>query len=380
MLGRQIAAKAPTVAMLEGTKTHEIAEIGLADYLNHRIEGTDPDIRIALLLSGDPEREERVRGYIQSVFEQALEGSVSGKAYEIEGKVSINEDFGIFGYADFWAAYKDNKGRRAAIVVDLKDGREIVEAETPQLKFLASGLLEEFRRDGIELDYVRAAIYQPRATEDKRYTEVKYSAKQLDTFKSKVLKLAEQVYIKQKYKFKTGKWCRYCKCQEICPEYGKSLENKTSLKLLDTKAVVFPTPETIPDETLRNIVLHKKAFEDFLKAAYKHVMARAIGATPIEGLKLVEGRGRRKIDESREEEIKVFFKSKGIEPFKQKLKGITELKNELHAKKEKKTLVDSYCTEPQRKLILVDESDERPAVANALDLLKQQNEEDENDE
>lgn len=380
VLGRSLPPKEATDAMLSGTKTHEISEIGLEDYLQHRITGSDPEVRLSKLLTDDPEREERVRGYIEAVFEKALQGSITKKMYKIEDKVTLHEEFNIFGYADFWAVYKDDRAKRAAIIVDLKDGREIVKAKTDQLKFLASGLLEDFRREGIELDYVRAAIYQPKAIESERYSEVKYSAKQLDAFKSKVLKLAENVYIKRKYKFKTGSHCRYCKCQELCPEYGKSLANKTSLKLLDVGAITFPEPEKISDEVLKNIVLHEKSLIDFVKACKKYAMARYISGQTIAGLKLVEGKGKRSIDATKIEEIKAFFSTKGIVAVKEKLKGITELSNELKAKKFNKNLVDSFCSLPSKPLKLVDETDERPAVQNALDLLKEQNEDEEEDD
>ncbi len=380
VLGRELPQKEATEAMLSGTKTHDLSEIALEDFLQSRISGSDPNDRIKGLLGDDPEREERIRGYVDAVFERGIEGSITGKVYTIEDKVTISEEFQIFGYADFWAAYKDDRAKRAAIIVDLKDGREIVKAETDQLKFLASGLLEEFRRGGIELDYVRAAIYQPRAPEAERYTEVKYSAKQLDTFKLKVLKLAEAVYLKKKYKFKTGEHCRRCRCQEICPTYGGSLQNHTSLKLLDPRAITFPEPDKIPDETLKNIVLHAGAVEDFVKACRKYALSRSINGKAIPGLKIVEGKTKRKIDASRKAEIEAFFAAKGIDPFEKKLKGIGKLGTALKAQGLKKDLVDSFCTTGIKPLLLVAESDERPAVANALDLLKENNEKEEENE
>lgn len=366
--------------MLSGTKTHDISEIGLEDFLEHKISGTSPDIRITLMLAGDPEREERVRGYVEATFEKGLEGSITGKAYAIEDKLTMHEEFGIFGYADIWAAYKDARAKRAGFVEDLKDGRVSVDVKTDQLKFLGSCLVEEFRRKGIELDYVRCAIYQTTAPEGERYKEIKYSVKQLDVFKAKVLKLAEDLYIKKKFKFKTGPWCRYCKAQEICPTYGNSLENKTSLKLLDPSSVVFPEPAKISDEVLKSIVLNAGALEDFVKACRKYAVSRHVTGTPIAGLKLVEGNSKRRMDKTKELEIRNFFESNGINPFEPKLKGIGKLGAELKKQGLSKNLVDSFCTVGVKPIILVDSNDPRPEVKNPMDLLKQNTEEiEEND-
>lgn len=372
VLGRSLPQIDPTDAMLSGTKTHDIAEMGLEDYIQYKVSGSDPDVRIGALLKGDPEREERVRGYIEAVFEKGLEGSISGKAYAIEDKLVLHEEFGIFGYSDLWLAYKDDRAKRVGLIVDLKDGRTPVDIKSDQLKFLGSALIEEFRRKGIELSFVRCAIYQTTAPEGERYKEVKYSAKQLDVFKSKVLKLAENIYLKQKYSFKTGDHCRYCKAQQLCMVYGKSLENKSSLKLLDPKAIEFPPPEVIPDETLRNIVLHSGALEEFIKACKKLVFSRHVTGKPIEGLKLVEGNSKRRMDKAKELDVKQFFESHGINPFEPKMKGIGKLGAELKKKGLSKNLVDSFCTTGVKPIILVDSNDPRPEVKNPLDLLNEQ--------
>lgn len=373
VLARSLPQKEASKAMESGTKTHELSEIALEDYLQYKLTGSDPNIR-AHLLSGDDEREERIKGYVDAVFNKALEGSITSKTYAIEDVVTIHEDFKIFGYADFWAAYRDARAKRAAIVVDLKDGRVIVDVTTDQLKFLACGLLEEFRRHNIELDYVRAAIYQHAAPEEERYKEVKYTAKQLDAFKDKVLKLAETIYIKKKYKFKAGKWCRYCKCQEICPTYLESHQNKTSLKLLDPSAIQFPEPAKIPDETLANIVLHQGALEDFLAACKKYALARQLGGQPIKGLKAIEGNTKRKIDVNKTEDIKTYFTMQGIDPFEPKLKGIGKLTTELKKKKLDPKIVDSFCTRGHAPVILVSESDPRPAIKLGADFLNDETE------
>lgn len=359
--------------MLSGTKTHDISEIGLTDFLEHKVSGGDPDIRITLLLAGDSEREERVRGYVEAVFEKALEGSLTGKSYDIEDKLTLHEEFQIFGYADFWAIYRDARAKKAGVVVDLKDGRQPVDAKSDQLKFLGSALLEEFRSKGVELDYVRCGIYQTTAPEGERYKEIKYSAKQLDTFKAKVLKLAEDLYLKKKFRFKTGSWCRYCKCQEICTTYGNSLQNKTSLKLLDPSAIVFPEPEKIADDVLKNIVLHAGALDDFVKACKKFAISRLVTGKPIAGLKLVEGRSKRRMDNAKAEEAKTFFESHGISVFKPKLRGIGELGLDLKKKGLTKDLVDQFCTKGPNPVNLVDSNDPRPEVKNPLDLLNTQN-------
>jgi len=367
VLKRKLEQKAPSEAMLSGTLTHDLSEIALENYLQHKLTGADiPEINT------DPERVERINGYVKAVFEKALEGSITGKVYAIEDKVTVHEEFQIYGYADFWAVYLDDRAKRAGIVVDLKDGNVSVEADgNLQLAFLALGLQLELSGLGKPLDYVRAAIYQSKLGEEEGYSETTFTAKQLEAFEKKVLKVAEDLYIKQKYSFKTGEHCRYCKAQEICEAYGKSLQNKTSLKLLEPSAIQFPEPKLIPDDILSNIVLHGAALEDFVAACKKYALARQLNGNPLPGIKAVEGKSRRQLDKNKETQLVQDLADIDIDAYNQKLKGIGELEKELKSRKIDKKILDSYCTRTTPPIILVAETDPRPAMKLAADYLNE---------
>lgn len=369
VLRRSLPHLPPSEAMLSGTKTHDIAEKALENYIQHKITGSPP-WTILEELEGDPEREARVVDYVSAVFNKALQGSITGKAYGIEEKLTVSETFKMFGYADFWAAYKDDRARLAGLVVDLKDGQVKVDVKkTEQLPFLALGLMRDLEKTGVKLDYVRAAIYQARGREGEEYQETKYTRKQLESFESKVLKLCEQIYLKKKITYKAGKWCGYCRCKEICPTYAGSLQNKTSLMLLEPSEIKFPAPELIPDEVLAKIILNWSEIESFGKAVKKHAFMRHINGKPIAGLKAVEGNSKRRIDKSKEAEIIAFFGERNITSWEPKLKGIGKLSAELKKIGEDKNLVDQFCTKGPPPIMLVSDTDPRPAAKNSIDYL-----------
>lgn len=376
ILRRSLPQVAPSKEMLSGTKTHDISEITLEEFIEHKLRGTPPWESL-VLAEGDAERENRIIGYVTAVYEKGLQGSITGKAYEIEDKLTVSETFKMFGYADFWAAYKDDRARLAGLVVDLKDGQVKVDVKTTeQLPFLALGLMRDLEKIGVKLDYVRAAIYQARGKEGQEYEEVKYTRKQLESFEAKILKLCEEIYLKKNIKFKAGNWCKNCRCKEICPTYGSSLQNKTSLMLLEPSEIKFPDPTRIPDNILAKLILNWSEIEAFGKAVKKHAFMRQINGSPIAGLKLVEGNTKRRIDKSKEAQMSEFFSEKGISPYEPKLKGIGKLSAELKKIGANKNLIDQFCTKNHAPLIMVAESDPRPASKNSIDYL----DEDENEE
>lgn len=378
VLRRSLPQLPPSPQMLSGTKTHDISEVALENYIQHKLTGSDPWITLHLL-EGDPEREERVVGYVKAVFEKGLQGSITGKAYGIEEKLTVSETFKMFGYADFWAAYKDDRARLAGLIVDLKDGQVHVDVKkTEQLPFLALGLMKDLDAEGVHVDYVRAAIYQAKARDGEEYQEVKYTRKQLESFEIKVLKLCEEIYLKKKIKFKAGKWCGYCRCKEICPTYAGSLQNKTSLMLLDVKDVVFPAPDTIPDAVLAKVLLSLNELVEWTKQVKKHAFVRQLNGNPIPGIKAVEGKSKRRIDKEKTSQIESLCSSLNINPYDYKIKGIGKLAAEFKKAGQDKNLIDSYCIKNKPPVILVSSTDPRPEIKNSIDYLQEDEDEESN--
>lgn len=356
-----------------GIRAHSLAiEIALDDFLQHKLTGSDPDIRLHLL-SGNPEMEEDALKFRDDVFKYALEGSITGKAYGIEDRLYIDEKLGIYGHPDFWCVYKDDRGKRVGIIGDYKSLYTYVdEKRNPQLAAAAVALSIEAGG----LDYVRAFIYQPRG-KGEAYRETKFTAKQLELWEKKFRKAAETILQGKNQKFKVGPWCEDCECRPKCPKYGKELERKTSLQIIDVDKLSLPEPATLPDEVLKKLILHGTEIEGFLSACRKYAVNRYVNGHTISGLKLVSGKTRRQWNKATEAMAADMLKSKGIEPFNQKMKGIIEIERSLKASGLGKNIIDEYLTESTPGMILVGEDDPRPAVKNPLDLLSVENKEDE---
>lgn len=372
---RNIGEQPPGPDAARGTIAHEAAEIVLADFLEHKVSGTDPDIR-AHLLCQDDETLEAAYGYRDTIWKEILDEALTGKAYGLEEKFTLNSNLGMFGTADFWAVYIDDRGKRVGVVVDFKFGYVPVHAErNAQLAFYAAALRKEIRDGGKDLDYVIGGIYQPKSQGLELLSKTRFTAKQLDAWEIKFLKAAHDIYVKKKAKFKAGPWCQYCNAKAVCRAYKASVETRTSLKLVDPDEVSFPQPETVPDEAIAKVLLHADEIQKFIKACVSYALTRHKNGTPLPGIKIIAGQTRRTWPKAQEEieAIAQDLEGRGVDPFgPPKLKGITIIEKALSKQFDKSTarqLVDSYCGESAPKPKIVPEDDPRPAMIANLDLL-----------
>lgn len=370
-LKEKIPTTPPGPAAIKGTKTHEMAESLLKVFLETRNSGTSV-VSTPVDLS-DKSIWEAAVGWRDTIWKECFEESITGKAWALEDKLVFSEKFSLWGTADFWMVSTDERAKRYGVVCDLKSGHVYVDiVQNPQLAAYACALRMEIRNRGKDLDYVRAAIYQPFSDGDK-YRETKFTSKQLDNWDKKFLKLAEEVF-SGKSKFKAGAHCQYCPCQAHCETYGKYISKETSLALLDPSDITFPDPVGLPDTVLAKIVLNSKALEAFTKACRKLVLEKLFNGEKLPFIKAVEGKARRKMDEEKALELEKVCAKHGVEPYNKKLKGIGELETAFSAQlgmKESKKLVDTFTVKGSNPIILVPEGDARPAVQSALDLLNE---------
>jgi hypothetical protein len=357
----------------EGTKAHEVAEMVLSDFLDYKLTGSDPEIR-AHLTASDDEMVEGAKGYCKAIWEKVLEGALTGKAYGLEERFVISERNEMYGYVDFWAAYIDDRGKRCGWVVDYKYGFNPVEIKNnAQLAFYALALREEMKRGGKDLDYVKAAIYQPRAAGNS-YKETKFSANQLDIWKKKFLKAADLIFVKQKPIFRVGSHCRWCRAQGICPAYAKSISAENNLALFEPDIKDLPVPQKIEDAVLARLILGFSKFEDFIGKCKEYAKERCLSNNPIKGLKCVLGTTKRTwLDDDKA--IAAGLAKVGVkEVFNQKLKGITEIEKELkklHGVPDAKSIMESFTTRTIPAVIVVSEADERPPCDSGEHLLNE---------
>lgn len=370
-LEQEVGPQPQSDAAEEGTRAHEIAEIALHDFLQHKVEGTDADARMNAIV-GEDDKVEAAYRYAAAAWEQGLQGSVTGKVFGFEEEVTLDEGLEMGGSCDFWCVYIDDRGKRVCYLLDYKYGFGYVDADSAQLALYATAMRKECRAMGKDLDYVRVAIFQPRAG-DPAYREKKHTSAQLDAWEKKFYKAATQIFIKKKPTYKVGAWCRYCRARGICEKYLATTENNTQLKLIQADTITLPTPERISDADISRILKHKEDIEGFLKACYNYAYLRGKRGENIPGFKIVHTRTRRKWHDQAEEVAKTLMQWE-IEPYKQPdLINITEAEKALtkkHGKDRASEILSILTTQTNPSEALVPDDDPRPQVAGSrLDLL-----------
>lgn len=360
-LARTVPTPKTSEAAAEGTLAHEIAEALLEGFLMFKLNG-DASLYPADTRAYDPVMVEHINSYVEAVWENILEQSITNKAWGLEEKFEINEKLGMFGSIDFWAIYLDDRGHRVGAVCDFKYGFGYVDhKKNAQLAFYAVALRNFARSKGKDLDEVRAVIYQPRCLQGDPYREVKFTAKQLANWEEKFLKVAHQVLVAKKESYKTGDWCKWCPAQAVCPKYQEVLKKETELDLVKLDEVTLPEPRKMTDEQLKKIIIYQSDLIAFVHACVAYGVNRHITGQPLPGMKLVGSKPRR-IWKDNQDEIAEELKKLGLkEPYNLKLKGIGEVEKKLGKGK-----IDSFLTTSAVKPILVEDSDDRQALATEM--------------
>lgn len=356
-----------------GTLTHEyLLDKSLKSFLDHKIHGTQ-----ALIEGKDDAMLEIIAKAIEVIWEKVLFESITDKTYGIEHKFYLSKELDSFGYVDFWAVYIDDKGKKAGIIYDYKNGFHSVDVDkNAQLAFYACALQNMLMTKGKSLDYVRGIIYQPRITHEEPYKETKFTASQLETWNRKFLKSANDIVTKKSDKLKAGSWCKWCRAQGKCPAYKKELSKISSLKLLDDdiELEVFPLPETIPDEEVARIVMHWDKIKKFGESVKEYAMVRNLAGNPIIGTKCVESRKRRRWI-TNHIEVATVLREQGYqleEVFTLKPKGITVIEKMLAdktSKNEAKSILENLTELGNSSIQLVSDADPRPAIEGSEHLL-----------
>lgn len=177
-LNRTLPKQPSSAAAKEGTKAHELAEVALRDFLNHKRNGTDPEIQFSLLaMNADPKMVEAAEGWRDTMWEKVLEKALTGKAYGLEEHFYFDKSLDMGGTVDFWCVYINDRGQRVGVIVDFKYGYSYVEVKkNGQLAFYGAALRRFVREHGKDLDLVRTAVYQPRTPHHEAFREAVLSA------------------------------------------------------------------------------------------------------------------------------------------------------------------------------------------------------------
>ena len=348
-----------------GTKLHDLADTRLAAKLEWAEKGTLYKHRDDFF-DDDVSESDRdvVEGYVNDCFDNVLEGTVTGKVYGVEDKMVLDEFLAMFGTADFWVVYKDDKGNLAGAISDLKTGfKERDPKKDSQLGYYAVMLQDLVRSQGKELAYVRVRFYQPALQE--QYPEYKWTAAALDTLKKKLIKTATDTYQKKKPKFKAGEHCEHCRVSALCPTYAQVIEQETALKVAGSELFELPAIETLSDEQIAALCVYGKTIKKWVDSANELALNRHADSNPVAGIKVVRGQSRRKIADAGQAEA--ILRKLGLDDadiFKKTLRGIGDLSRLV----DEKTL-EKIVIKPEGKPTVVSPDDPRDPIPTALDLL-----------
>lgn len=340
-----------TVFSKEGTAAHALGELSLKEgfmpnrWLHKVIEDVEvtPDMVAAV---------EVYVGYIQGL-------EAFGFDVQLEHRFSLDKlepPAPMFGTSDCVAF---NPSSRVLVVADYKHGAGVaVEVEdNPQLKYYALGALLSMP-PGTVVDSIRMAIVQPRAPhKDGPIREWSCSVEQLLDFAEELIAAAHRT-TESNAPLASGKHCRFCPAQPMCPELHREMQ-LVAADEFNNKPLVDPRLLT-PDQ-LSAILEKADIIEDWLRSIRQHVQTQLESGTDVPGWKLVPKRASRVwVSEQAVKEYAASQQLEFEELYELKLKSPAAIEKIVGKKNLPKELVSSVSSG----YTLAPASDPRPAVTN----------------
>jgi len=183
----------------------------------------------------------------------ALEKELGTIKVEQLGVAFSNDLVRVAGTADV-IAYNEDKS--ILEIADLKTGRGWVDADSPQMKIYALGVLKKYLSASFET--IRLTIVQPTTGENRTHV---MTADELHDWADNVLMPAVNAAIKDTTEPTPSKdACQYCPAKMICPAQTKALA-----EVPVTADVTTLTPDQVSD-----LLDKAEMVEDFIAALRKH--------------------------------------------------------------------------------------------------------------
>lgn len=326
----------------QGSEAHRLCQYKLEAMLG--IKTTDPTAELAFY---DGEMENGAENYARYVIEQVAKA----KASCADPVVLIEQQL------DFSRWVEDGFGTGDCViiadgalsVIDYKHGKGILVAaeDNPQMRLYALGAVDLF--EGIfDFDTINMTIYQPRRDNISTAT---LSKAELLQWADEVLVPAARLATAGEGEFAAGEHCTFCPAKAIC---RKRAEANLALAAYD-----FAPPATLADEEIEAILLKVDALLSWASDIKAFALKGALAGKAWAGWKLVEGRAnRRYLDEKAVADAVI---AAGLNPYEQKLLGITAMTAALGKKQFEEVLGPLICR-PQGKPSLVPERDKRPLM------------------
>jgi len=329
----------------QGSEAHSLCQFKLEAMLG--METTDPSGDLSFY---DEEMENCAENYALYVMEQVAKAkeTCADPVVLIEQRL----DFSRWVKAGFGTGDCVIIADGTLSVIDYKHGKGIlVEAEkNPQMLCYSLGAVEML--DGIyDISSINIIIFQPRRENISTYT---LSKAELLQWADDVLAPAARLAYAGEGDFESGEHCYFCKAKATC---RKRAECNLELARYD-----FAMPSTLEDDEIEAILLKVDDLVSWASDVKAFALQAAISGKEWAGWKLVEGRANRKyIDETA---VADAVAAAGVNPYEQKLLGITAMTSILGKKRFEEVLGQLICR-PQGKPTLVPESDNRPAMNTA---------------
>lgn len=259
--------------------------------------------------------------------------------------------------------------------VEVEKNKQILSYAMSYLNYLST------KFDSFIVDKVTTIIYQPRclSKEGKTARAYTYTMPELKALCNEIEDRVEVAYHllsapQSEVEANTcaGEHCLFCKLRQTCRKHYELINKDALLLLEDIKEEKnvenFKNISLLSDEEMIKIIEFGETKLPKLKSYIEDVMKllqnRLESGEKIPGLKLVEGRGRRKwIDD--EEHIINTLESAGVDCTKTVLKTLTEVESILKTI-DRKDLLSSLVTMSEGKVRVALESDKRKTVDTTL--------------
>ncbi len=331
----------------EGTLAHAIAERilkgeGYEDLKDHE-----------LFYPGMIDEVEDYTSYCMERFNEAKAADGAGAVMLVEERLDFSDVVPEgFGTGDCVIVQNGHLE-----IIDLKFGKGVVvdPERNPQLMLYAWGAYRELHPFYYSIRDVTMTVAQVRLEGISSYT---MTVGELEEWLESIVKPAAALAYKGKGEFCAGDWCGFCKVRTTCRARAEQMQAYLDLK---RKA-------SLDEGEIARIILAKKEIEGWLKDIDAYALDEALAGASFPGLKLVEGRSNRKIDDPEalvERLIAGGYEEESIYKPKQ-LETLTKLEG-LVGKKAFAELGKGVVVKPPGKPTLVAESDKRPAMNTVED-------------
>ncbi len=344
----------------EGTAAHELAEMSLAHNLDAiRYRGVQLQVESETFTV-----DEAMAGYVQEYIDVVRRLQVYGSLSHYEAKVSISKD--IYGTAD--AVVRDTPIHLN--VADLKYGAgvHVPVADNEQLKIYAIGALS---MPGMEfVTAVETHIVQPRHRLG-GHSSQSYTVAELRAWERDVLLPAAARTYEPDAPLCVGEWCQFCPAKAECPALeAQALGAAREVFTPQLEAIVPPALDQVTPERLAQILGAIPMAEKWFKAVKEHAAKVAASGGSIPGYKRVQSVGNREwVDaEAAAAELRLYG-DVFTDPKPAVLKSPAQVEKAIG--KAQFDLVSQFTHKPNKGVVLVPDSDKRPAHDAAAVFTKQ---------